>query len=577
MELVMLQTPIGISDFRKLIESRDPEGNPLLFVDKSLFIKAILDDLSEVKLFTRPRRFGKTLNMSMLYHFLAPEVDGKSTQSLFKHLKISEYKEYLERYQGKFQVIYMTFKSVTRETHFEAAYKRLCKEISKVYMNYHYLLESPKLGSYQKEVFKSILEERATLASVKASLSDLTHALYLHHGTRPWVLIDEYDTPIQTAYLAGYYREAVDFMKGFLGAGLKDNSYLEKAVLTGILRISKESIFSGLNNVSVYSLLSPEYGEYFGFTEPEVNDLLEKSKLSQNTADVKAWYNGYQAGNTVIYNPWSIINYINKNGLLNPYWVNVSDNIIIKDLLIKSSIDFKSQFENLLQNNFVERPVDENIVFEQLETSDSALWTLLVMSGYLKTKIIQRPGQTPLYQLEIPNREVREFYQKTIFEWLLGTGDATRFKAFVNDLLCGNMEKFESNLQKIMLQTFSIYDIKGKEPEKFFHGFMLGLVAGLEPTQYQIHSNKENGLGRFDIAIIPKDLSSLGIIIEVKSIEKNEPESLKVAAKNALQQIDEKIYSAALLQHQIQSCLKIGVAFSGKNLAVEHKTDTIAL
>ena len=573
----MLQTPIGISDFRKLIESRDSEGRPYLFVDKSLLIKAILDDLAEVKLFTRPRRFGKTLNMSMLHHFLAETVNGKPTKALFQDLKISDHQKYLERHQGKYTVVYMTFKNVTRETHFETAYKTLCHEISKAYRNHQYLLTSQKLDAYQKKVFESILEERAPLSSTKASLLDLTQALYLHHGERPWVLIDEYDTPIQTAYVAGYYREAVDFMKGFLGAGLKDNSYLEKAVLSGILRVSKESIFSGLNNISVYSLLSAEYGEYFGFTEPEVNDLLAKADLKNNIAEVRAWYNGYQAGNTVIYNPWSMINYIHKGGLLNPYWVNVSDNMMIKDLLLKSSVDFKSQFEHLLQGNFVERPVDENIVFEQLETSDSALWTLLVMSGYLKTKIVQRPGQTALYQLDIPNREVREFYEKTIFEWLLGTGDATRFKAFINDLLCGNLETFESNLQKIMLQTFSVYDSKGKTPEKFFHGFLLGLLAGLDPTQYHIHSNKENGFGRFDIAIIPKDESKLGIVFEVKSIAKSDPESLRASASNALQQIDEKIYSAVLLQHQVQNCLKIGVAFSGKSLAVEHKTDITRL
>lgn len=570
----MLQPPIGVSDFRKLIETRDLEGKPYLFVDKSLFIKEILDDLSEVRLFTRPRRFGKTLNMSMLHHFFANEVEGKPTKGLFEHLKIGNYKKYLERFQGKYPVVFISFKDIIKEKDYETAYKRFCTEISKVYKNHQYLISSEKLAAYQKKVFESVLEERATLARVQTSLFDLTDALYLHHGVKPWVLIDEYDTPIQTAYMGGYYRETVEFMRGFLGAGLKDNSYLERAVLTGILRVSKESIFSGLNNILVYSLLSSEYGEYFGFTEFEVLDLLEKSKLNKNIDEVRAWYNGYQAGDTVLYNPWSIVNYIKKQGQLNTYWVNISDNLLIKESLIKANVDFKTQFELLLQGNILEKPINENIIFDQLGTSDSALWTLLVMSGYLKVKAVIEPGKTPVYQLEIPNKEVRELYLKTIFEWLLGTGDETVFKAFIDDLLNGSMKRFEYNLQKIMLQTFSVYDIKGTEPEKFFHGFMLGLVAGIDPTQYHIHSNQESGHGRFDISIIPTDPTKLGIIIEVKSTE-GDLKSLKGSAHNALQQIDKQHYSTTLTQRQIKNCLKIGVAFSGKDLAVEHRIDTL--
>jgi len=575
-EANIVQPPIGISDFRKLIKYRDTKGDPYLFIDKSLFIKEILDDGIEVKLITRPRRFGKTLNMSMLHHFLASEIDGQSTKTLFEHLKITEHKKYLESYQGKYPVVFMTLKDVVRENNYEIAYKKFASIISSVYAQHGYLLSSQKLDPYQKKVFESVLEERATPARVQSSLRDLTQVLYLHYDVKPWVLIDEYDTPIQTARAGGYYKDMVDFMRGFLGAGLKDNVYLERAVLTGILRIAKESLFSDLNNIKSYSLLHSRYGEYFGFTEPEVIELLEKTQLNTNIDKVRNWYNGYRAGDIVIYNPWSIINYIEEKGSFSAYWVNTSGNVLIKDLLIQSGPTFKFEFESLLQGNAIEKFINENIVFENLENNEAAVWTLLVMSGYLKIRSINTMVQEgkALCQLEIPNREVRSLYQKFIFEWLSGINEETLFYNFLKDLLNGNLDEFENNLQRTMLQTFSVYDIKGKMPEKFFHGFMLGLVAGLDPKQYQIHSNKESGYGRFDISIIPKNPSKLGIIFEIKSVESEDPQKLKEMAHLALQQIDEQNYGAILTQHNIKDHVKIGVVFNGKTLAVEHRIDS---
>lgn len=565
-----MQPPIGISNFRALIETKDSAGRPYLFVDKSLFIKEILDDLTSVKLIIRPRRFGKTLNMSMLHHFLAAEVNGQTTNTLFNNLKIAEHDKYLEQHQGKYPVVFITFKDIVKEEHFEAAFHNIAKVISQVYSNFQYLLSSSKIAEHQKRIFESILEQRANAADINASLSDLTYYLFLHHGVKPWILIDEYDTPIQTAYTSGYYSEMIQLMRGFLGAALKDNSYLARAVLTGILRVAKESIFSGLNNVKVYSLLNPRFSEQFGFTENEVITLLKQSNLDQTLESVREWYNGYIMGNHLIYNPWSIVNFINEQGRLNAYWVNVSDNMLIRDLILESTSDFKVQFEALLQNQPADTFIDESISFSNIKNNDSAVWSLLLMAGYLKAQVIESMSQGFLCRIEIPNKEVRDLYKIFIARWLSGTENPLILQNFIVNLLNGKMDDFTEQLTRIFLQTFSVHDIKGKEPEKFFHGFMLGLVAGIDPKQYQIHSNKESGYGRFDIAIIPNDPKRLGIIFEVKSVEEGEKiEKLQEHAKKALQQINGQQYSSILLQNKIKNFLKIGVAFCGKELAVE--------
>jgi len=575
-----MQPPIGVSDFHKLIQFRDTKGNPYSFVDKTLFIKELLDNAIDVTLITRPRRFGKTLNMSMLHYFLAPEVDGITTQALFQNLNISRYKEYMDRYQGKYPVVYITFKDVGRESNFETAYNSFCKVISRIYAKYQYLLSSETLASHQKKIFESILEERATPSSIQSSLLDLTRLLYLHHGVKPWVLIDEYDTPIQTAYMGKYYKEMIILMRGFLSAGLKDNTSLEQAVLTGILRVSKESIFSGLNNLKTYSLLHPRYGEHFGFTEKEVTHLLSQSGLNQNLETIKEWYNGYQVGESIIYNPWSIVNYIKEQGKLNAYWVNISDNALVKELLFKSHTNLKIHFESLLQDKSIEIFIDEHITFDNFESNESAIWSLLLMSGYLKANVIEERSQGALCQLLIPNKEVKDLFRILIVRWLSGVDSPTVFNQFIDNLLLGNMEDFSTHLQTIMLQTVSVYDIKGKEPEKFFHGFMLGLIASIDLKKYIIDSNKESGLGRFDIIIIPKDPSKLGIIIEIKSNKNhdpkklNDPKQLKALAEKALEQIDMQRYSTVFAQHQIKKLLKIGIVFSGKEFEVVHRIET---
>ena len=566
-----MQPPVGESNFRTLIEHRDVNGKPYLFVDKSLFIKDIIDDSSEVVLITRPRRFGKTLNMSMLHHFFAKELNNKSTGTLFENLKISQYSKYM-KYQGQFPVVFLTFKGIKSGT-FKASYEDLCKLIRMAYLEHAKpILSSLNISDQEKRYYEQVLEGKAPDTDMRSALKDLTTYLNKSYGIKPFVLIDEYDTPIQTAYGEHYYKEMVTFMREFLGAGLKDNYSLEKAILTGILRVSKESLFSGLNNVSTYSLLSSTYGKHFGFTEEEVLELLEKSKLSDKASEVRDWYNGYQAGNVVIYNPWSIVNYVQKQGKLGSYWINTSDNALIKDLLINSSIDFQTQFELLLQGKSIESKIDENMVFQNLETNESSIWTLLVMAGYLKIISSEKVGVVHSCLLAIPNKEVRGLYKKFIAEWLSGIKNPIVFTQFLDNLLEGNIADFEYRLKEIMLQTFSVHDIKGKQPEKFFHGFMLGLTAYVNSNHYIIDSNREAGLGRYDIILAPRNPNKLGIILEIKSIgEEASKDALKTESENALEQIEAKQYEKSHLLQQAGHCLKIGIAFSGKELVITYR------
>lgn len=566
-------TPIGVSDFRRLIEYRSAEGMPYLFIDKSMLVKEILDG-AHVTLITRPRRFGKTLNLSLLRHFFAKIVNEKPTKHLFEHLEIAQYPNYMQ-YQGKHPVIFLSFKDIKGKT-FEQSYMGLKELIRQTYQEHQPAIDTANILIESEQIdYQSILMREAPDALINVSLQNITRYLTKAYGEKPIILIDEYDAPIHTAYANGYYKEMVDFIRSFLGASLKDNPYLEKAVLTGILRVSKESIFSGLNHLKVYTLLQRRYGEFFGFTEQEVIRLLEKSKLINQPEDpmlqdVKTWYNGYQADDLIIYNPWSIINYIEEKGKLQPYWVNTSDNALLKTLFIQSASSFKMQFEALFQSKTIEKFISEHFVFEYLDSNENALWSLLFMSGYLKATQSQIDSQGAICQLTIPNQEVRNLLQNLVAEWLSGVDNHLTFKHFLNDLLQGNMEHFEERLQKILLVTCSMHDVKGKNPEKFYHGFLLGLFSGVDQKYYTIDSNKEAGLGRFDIIIAPKTSQQLGIVIELKSIESDNDAALKEAAIGALNQIKTRQYNKTALFAHTTKFLNIGIAFSGKELAIRH-------
>ena len=565
-----MRLPIGQSDFREIIDGGFD------FVDKSLFIPEILQG-AKVILIPRPRRFGKTLNMSMLRYFFAPEVYGQPTKDLFNHLKVSQAGMDVLQHQGKYPVIFLTFKDV-KEDSFESAYKKIYRLIIKVYGEYSYLLESPSLLSEQKEYFKSILKRKADQADLETSLQELTSFLFQHHGVKPIILIDEYDTPIQSGYLQGYYDEVIAFFRNFFGAALKDNAYLFKAVLTGILRVSRESLFSGLNNLKVHSVLHPQLSSFFGFTEEEVNQLLNKAGFQDKAEDIKHWYNGYQIGGTVLYNPWSIVNCIEDGGVLKPFWVNTSDNILIKDLLLKSSFNFKDKFEILLHGTPVERVVDENFVFPDLQKNrEAAVWSLLLMTGYLTVRACEDTNRGPLCKLAVPNQEIRNLYQVIVEQWLANGYGLEWYEEFLNHLLNGDMEEFQNGLHHIMEHIVSVHDVGKKEPESFYHGLMIGLTASLAgDKKYETRSNRESGYGRYDYLILARDPNKLSILLEFKQVSlptsKKESAETQVlldkAAQEALQQIDQQVYFAELKQRGLTNILKIGLAFSGKRFGI---------
>lgn len=550
---------IGVDDFGKIITRN------LGFIDKSLFIKEIMDnDGVEVSVIIRPRRFGKTLNMSMLRHFLAPTVNMLKTEGMFDHLKIAKQGNHYMQHQGKYPVIFISFKNV-KDGNFSNAYEQLQILISEIYREHRYLMTSDKLYPEEKKQYQDILERNTTSESVlKNSLKELTRFLHVYHGVKPWLLIDEYDTPIQSGYMNGYYQEMINFMRGLFGAALKGNDNLHRAVVTGILRIARESLFSDLNNLQVYSVLDKRYAEYFGFTETEVDEALKKNNLSSLSNEIKSWYNGYQIGNHQIYNPWSIASCINAEGTLEPYWVNTSENTLIKQLLAQSSADFKKQFELILNNQAIETSINKNLVFLDLNQNEDAIWSLLLFSGYLTAISTQVVDIKLQCMLRSPNREISALYRTTIRDWFTQKGNELLYQQLLRFLVEGDLSSFFPLFQKILLESTSYFDATGQEPEKFYHGFVLGLVVNL--STHIVHSNKESGLGRYDVVLIPNDKTKLGIVLEFKVAKPTD--DLQNSAQEALSQINTKNYAAELTQQGISNILKIGLAFSGKEVAM---------
>lgn len=581
-----MQLPVGESDFREIIE------NHFCFVDKTLLIKEIIDD-NKVILFTRPRRFGKTLNLSMLRYFFGLDVDDESIKpplktehsgkrsnwlsairkffgvgsndredrSLFDQLEISRAGSKYLKHQGRYPVISISFKNVKKNS-FSTAYEGICGVIKTMYRQHLYLLESDALIESEKRTYQSILDGKAKEIDIELSLYYLTIYLHDHHHSDVVVLIDEYDTPIQSGYLHGYYDEMVEFFRSFFGAALKDNSVVFKAVLTGILRVSKENLFSGLNNLIVYSILHSRYDAYFGFTEKEVENLLKQADLEDRSDEVKRWYNGYKIGSKTIYNPWSIANYI-KEKELKPYWVNTSDNALIKDLIARSNGEFRKELEGLLSGGSIRYLIDDAFVFADLNEKDpSTLWTLMFLSGYLKADSCELTRRGSQCDFSIPNLEILQVYEKIVEEWVSGKRGFKWYNAFLNHLLNGDIEAFKEDLQCIMDQVVSVHDT-ARDPEAFYHGLVIGLTASLHHDEnYELRSNRESGKGRYDYFIVSRNPQKLSILLEFK---KSENKTLKSSAKSALEQIDLKNYFSEADQRDIKKLLKIGIAFSGND------------
>lgn len=553
---------LGLDDFGEAVRSQ------INFVDKSLFIKKVIDDkATHVPVIVRPRRFGKTFNLSMLHHFLAAEVNGLSTQGLFDGLKIAQAGDVYAQQQGQYPVIFISFKNVKKEKYHEA-YAQLTDLVSQTYSQYDYLLSSAAIPDYEKKHFEEILKKTVDPAAFENALQKLCRYLYLHHGVKPWLLIDEYDTPIQAAYVHSYYSPMIDFMRSLFGAALKGNPYLHRAVVTGILRIAKENLFSGINNLKVFSVLDADYSEYFGFTEDEVDEVLIKAELKHLSTEIKAWYNGYQmgghqTGSHQIYNPWSIANCVREKGKIEPYWANTSDNALIKTLLAKADANIKTQFELILAGQTIETMIDESMVFADLDISKDALWSLLLFSGYLTCKEMKLAGMQYNCLLMSPNQEVSVLYQDIIRKWFSDSLGRDTYQALLISLTEARLDDFLFILQKFLLESASYFDVKGTEPEKFYHGFVMGLIVSLSDTHI-IQSNKESGYGRYDVIIIPKDTSKLGLILEFKVARPNK--TLIETAEEALAQLHERRYETVLQQNGITNIMQIGLAFRGKDV-----------
>ena len=558
--------PIGISDFKEIIE------NNYYYFDKTKFIANILEDGSKVKLFTRPRRFGKTLNISMLKYFF--DIKNKDeNRKLFENLEISK-SEYFEK-QGNFFVISISFKNYDAES-WESGFNTIKNEIKLLYNEFYLIRDN--LNQSDLADFDAIWLKKDNADWIN-SLFNLTRYLYEISGKKVVVLIDEYDQPIIDSYIKGNYEKCIAFFKAFYGKVLKDNNYLEMGILTGILRVAKENVFSGLNNLEVHTILDDEFTEYFGIMENEVEKSLEDFDLKYELNDVQKWYNGYLFGEKKVYNPWSIINFL-KNEKLKPYWVNTSGNGLIKLYLQKLKNDIFDDFSKLLNEESILKRINNNMTFENLETNfRKNIWNLFFHSGYLtlsdKYDVMKKNAS-----IKIPNKEILEMFSEMFIEVYFK--DSETFLDMTDALITGNIEKFKFELNKIFLENIGIFDVIGIYKEQFYHGLMLGLILILK-NEYEISSNNFAGKGRYDLLLKPKNILERkeGIIIELKAINIDNlklnlekiHEKLVNECEVALNQIKEKEYTSVLKNAGIDNILKIGIAFLGKEFEVKFERE----
>ena len=542
--------PDGISDFKTLIE------NNYYYVDKTPFIREVGKNIGKSLLFTRPRRFGKTLNMSMLKYFFDVR-EAEENRKLFKGLEIQKSSYFKE--QGKYPVIFISMKDIKGNT-WEKLFKNLKIKISHLFSEYRFLLkEVDKIDSdfLEKIIFNDTVEESV----LENSLSIFANILKRYYNQKVIILIDEYDTPLISAYRYGYYKEAKNFFSGFYSSALKDNNVLQVGVITGIIRVVRAGIFSDLNNLKEYTILNKEYDEYFGFLEEEVKNALKYYEIDFKLDEVHSWYNGYKFGDKKIYNPWSILNFLSTKEFKS-YWIDTSDNYLIKDILKSADRETFDKLNNLLFGKKVEEEITgKSTLQEVLEAHD--LWELLLFSGYLT---IDKKIEDDLYSIKIPNNEVKKFFKDSFIEISFGTN--LTFKRLIKNLLDNNIDKFEIELQEILLKYMSFYDVANIE--KVYHSFILGLMIHLE-GKYHINSNGEGGLGRYDIAIEPLNKNMRGFILEFKVADSEE--TLEEKAEEALEQIKDKKYYVELEKRDIKEMTFLGIAFYKKLLKIKSSED----
>ena len=545
--------PVGIEDFERII------NEDYYYVDKTLLIEELLINRAPVTLFTRPRRFGKTLNMSMLKYFF--DVKNKEeNKKLFENLKIYN-SEYMSE-QGKYPVIFISLKDLKEDT-WEECLESIKDIMYKIFNEYSFLRE--KLNIVEKRQFDKIWEITGNERNFKTSLLDLSNYLNKYYGEKVIILIDEYDAPIINAFDKGYYNEAINFFQTFYSSALKTNNSLKYGILTGITRIIKEGIFSGLNNLKVDTILNKKYSEYFGLLESEVIEMLDYFGMKYKIEEVKEWYNGYLFGESEVYNPWSIVNYID-NGEIKAYWANVSGNTLLENMLDHAGESVYDDLKRFTDGESIEKYISDGTTIKSLLSNDDEIWQLLLYSGYLtKAKNQEKESDSNIYNLKIPNKEIRKYFGNMFLNRFFGTEVKTN--TLIKALENGDIKKFEKTLGEIMINMLSHFDLD-KEMEKIYQVFMIGLV-GFLMGKYEIISNDESGYGRYDLAMIPIKSNEKAYLMEFK-ISKTK-KGMEERAQKALKQIDEKKYDTKLKARGIKNILKIGVAFYGKEVKVVFK------
>ena len=544
----MKRIPIGLSDFKELIEE------DFYYFDKTKFIDEVIKDGAKVKLFTRPRRFGKTLNMSMLKYFFDIK-EAEENRKLFRGLYIEKKESFKE--QGQYPVIFLSLKDLKART-WEEMQEKIVVTLSDFFSEYQYILE--KLNENDTNKFKKVLIGEANLSNLGTILKFLTKILYEKYNKRVIVLIDEYDSPLVSAYINGYYENAKDFFKTFYSTVLKDNTYLQMGVLTGIIRVIKAGIFSDLNNLRTYTILSDVYTDSYGLTEEEVGKSLKDYGIEAEISKVKDWYDGYRFGDSEVYNPWSILNFL-QDKELRAYWVDTSGNDLINNVLKMTNKNIITALERLFNGDGLKQNLSGTSDLSKI-LSDDEVWELLLFSGYLtiKEKIDQDN-----YILRLPNKEVKSLFRKTFIETYIARGSKLSF--LMESLIENKIEDYEENLQEILLTSVSYNDTK-KGNEAFYHGLIMGMGLYLE-GEYITKSNIESGLGRYDFVIEPKNKSKRAYIMEFKSTDS--VEKLEEVSKEALKQIEDKKYDISLKQNGIKEITYIGIAFCGKQIKISYK------
>ena len=544
--------PVGISDYKDA-------STEYYYVDKTLLIKDFLDKKPKVSLFTRPRRFGKTLNMDMLRVFF--EKTDVDTSRYFRDKAIWSCGNSYTDHQGKYPVIHLSFKDV-KCTSWQETYSMIIRLIALEFRRHIELENSEKLNKYEREQFVALADSTADASEYQLSLQILSLLLHKHYGKETIIIIDEYDTPIQQGHTCGFYNEVIEFMRNFFSGGLKDNSHLAYGFLTGILRVAKESIFSGLNNLVVYSILDKPYSQYFGFTKDEVEQMLTYYGYQEKLTEVCEWYDGYLFGNTEIFNPWSVINYVSEECFPKAFWQSTGSNDIIGEIISSADDDIIKSLYQLLNGDTFTSYVDTSVIYPKVQSDPYSIYSFLLVAGYLKvSKTYPQNDGNYMCEIAIPNKEIAFVYEKEVLD---KTGRTSFAIEIQQAIFTGNAAKLQKLLEKFMLNSISVFDGTN---ESFYHGMMLGLCAVLS-NQYRIKSNSESGYGRFDISLIPDKHTNPGFIFEFKHAKTNN-QDLGALADEALTQIDEKKYDTEMKTLSVANIIKIGIAFRGKKAVVK--------